>query len=117
MLGIFLAAVLSLHCDGNPQLGGVSRRKAVGTAAGTLAAASIRAPSPSAAAPSTSATAPSTSAAAPPLLRASWSATAGFSSKDFIAFDEGAYKSMRYDERRTPLFQRAIEKRLDGNDR
>ena len=114
MLGIFLAAVLSLHCDGNPQLGGVSRRKAVGTAAGTVAAASIRAPSTSAAAPSTSAAAPSTSAAAPPLLRASWSATAGFSSKDFIAFDEGAYKSMRDDERRTPLFQRAIEKRFDG---
>ena len=107
MLGIFLAAVLSLHCDGNPQLGGVSRRKAVGTAAGTVAAASIRAPS-------TSAAAPSTSAAAPPSLRASWSATAGFSSKDFIAFDEGAYKAMRDDERRTPLFQRAIEKRFDG---
>ena len=45
-------------------------------------------------------------------IKAQWSATDGFSNKDFIAFDEGAYAAMRDDERRTPLFEKAIQQRL-----
>jgi len=46
------------------------------------------------------------------LLRASWTATDGFSDASFIQFDEGAYAAMRDDEKRTPLFERAIQQRL-----
>ena len=51
-------------------------------------------------------------AASAPALRAAWTATDGFNQTDFIAFDEGAYAAMRDDERRTPLFVRAIQERL-----
>ena len=49
-------------------------------------------------------------------LRASWTATAGFSdaSPAFISFDDSAYKAMVADERRTPLFEQAIKERLAG---
>ena len=47
-----------------------------------------------------------------PWLRASWTATDGFSDASFIQFDEGAYAAMRDDEKRTPLFERAIQQRL-----
>lgn len=47
-------------------------------------------------------------------LQASWTATAGFSDASFIRFDEGAYKAMVDDERRTPLFEKAIRQRLAG---
>lgn len=50
--------------------------------------------------------------AAPALLRASWTATDGFDDAAFISFDEGAYAAMRDDERRTPLFEKAIAKRI-----
>ena len=56
--------------------------------------------------------APSAFAADIPTLRASWTATDGFSDSSFIAFDEGAYAAMRDDERRTPLFEKAIQRRL-----
>ena len=52
------------------------------------------------------------SAADAPPLRAAWTATDGFSDANFIAFDEGAYAAMRDDERRTPLFEKAIQQRL-----
>lgn len=45
-------------------------------------------------------------------LSASWTATAGFSDASFISFDDAAYKAMVDDERRTPLFERAIKQRL-----
>lgn len=45
-------------------------------------------------------------------LRASWTATDGFSDASFIQFDEAAYAAMRDDERRTPLFVQAITQRL-----
>ena len=50
--------------------------------------------------------------AATPLLSSAWTATAGFNDTAFIKFDEGAYKAMMDDERRTPLFERAIKERL-----
>ena len=46
------------------------------------------------------------------MLRAKWTATAGFSDSAFISFDDGAYASMRDDEKRTPFFERAIRERL-----
>ena len=54
------------------------------------------------------------SAAAAPTLRSAWTATDGFgdSSKSFIAFEESSYAAMRDDERRTPLFEKAIQQRL-----
>ena len=69
-----------------------------------------------AAAPVLSVISPGTAAAATAagVLSTSWTATQGFSDADFIRFDEGAYKSMIEDERRTPLFEKAIQKRLAG---
>jgi len=51
---------------------------------------------------------------APPPLKASWDATAGFDQTGFISFGETAYESMRDDEARTPLFERAIRERVRG---
>mmetsp|Transcript_39800 Transcript_39800/g.89135 ORF Transcript_39800/g.89135 Transcript_39800/m.89135 type:complete len:169 (+) Transcript_39800:67-573(+) len=48
----------------------------------------------------------------------SWSATDGFDEispdKSFIAFDDSAYRAMRDDQSRTPLFQEAITRRLSS---
>ena len=50
-------------------------------------------------------------------ISASWTAIDGLNSNDdkFVAFDEGAYKAMRDDKSRTPLFKEAIYKRLGSN--
>jgi len=48
----------------------------------------------------------------------SWLATDGFDEispdKSFIAFDDSAYRAMRDDQSRTPLFQEAITRRLSS---
>ena len=75
------------------------RREALQTAAAAAALALPLAPPP-------------TWAADIPALRAAWTATDGFNDTNFIAFDEGAYAAMRDDERRTPLFEKAIHQRL-----
>lgn len=49
-------------------------------------------------------------------LAASWTATDGFSDKNFISFEESAYAAMRDDEGRTPIFEKAIQKRLAGQE-
>ena len=47
-------------------------------------------------------------------LSASWSATAGLNSDDakFVSFDPSAYRAMRDDPSRTPLFRKALGDRL-----
>jgi protein arginine N-methyltransferase 1 len=49
-------------------------------------------------------------------LAAAWTATDGFSDKNFISFEESAYAAMRDDEGRTPIFEKAIQKRLAGQE-
>ena len=70
------------------------------------ASAAVAAPAIIAASPARAAVAEATT------LTAAWTATAGFNDTAFISFDEGAYKSMVEDERRTPFFERAIRERL-----
>jgi hypothetical protein len=50
-------------------------------------------------------------------ISASWSAVDGLNSNDqnTVAFDAGAYRAMRDDPTRTPLFQKAIFDRLGSN--
>ena len=51
-------------------------------------------------------------AAAAPALQAAWTATDGFNSSSFIEFNEESYAAMRDDERRTPLFEKALQQRI-----
>lgn len=46
----------------------------------------------------------------------SWQATDGFDRDGFIEFNEGAYKAMRDDPRRTPKFAKALKQRLEGQE-
>ena len=50
--------------------------------------------------------------AAAPALQAAWTATDGFNSSSFIEFNEESYAAMRDDERRTPLFEKALQQRI-----
>lgn len=45
-------------------------------------------------------------------LEASWTATDGFKEEEIITFDLAAYTAMKDDEARTPLFEKAIQRRL-----
>jgi SAM-dependent methyltransferase len=61
------------------------------------------------------ATAPPIAVAAPAdALSTAWTATQGFDDSSFIQFNADAYKSMVEDERRTPMFEKAIRQRLAG---
>eukprot|EP00966_Prymnesium_polylepis_P312746 7226942-Prymnesium_polylepis.1 len=92
----------TLHALALPHAPSLSRRAALACTGGTLAFGGR------------SQRAHATSGAPP--LTAAWTATDGFSDGAFITFDEGAYKAMVDDEARTPLFEKAIQKRLQGRE-
>jgi protein arginine N-methyltransferase 1 len=50
------------------------------------------------------------------VLSSAWTSTEGFNLTTFIEFNEDAYKAMRDDESRTPLFEKAIRERLAGTE-
>jgi SAM-dependent methyltransferase len=90
----------------------ISRREVFAQASASLAAYSILQIPTSAYAADDGATSTST----PVSISASWSAISGLnkaeSGDDVVSFDASAYKAMRDDPSRTPLFQKAIIERL-----
>lgn len=101
-----LASLLALACSPCASVAFIpplTRREALLTSGAAFAASAPALPAFAAAAAVTAAATP---------LQAAWTATDGFSDASFINFDEGAYAAMRDDEKRTPLFERAIQQRL-----